>query len=340
MKEDAMKKVHSLFALTVIVLLTPNCRGFTDSENPTSTTPSVHMKEDNPIDISTLNHTNYPRIDGSTSTHPLQITLACWILEVPCIWWENDLFDPTRKMIPDPNFEGSTAEVSKIHSLQHNGTHGAYMNLIEGEADFILVARPPSNDERNAAQHADIELDVRPVALDAFVFLLHRDNPLNDLSLEHIRKIYTGEISQWSELGGNQEKIHTYQRNRNSGSQELMEKLVMRGAPIVESPDMILMSMMGPFNAIREDPQGIGYSVYFYTACIYPHEDIKMILVDGVPPTSNNIAQSTYPLITEVYVVIRSDTPQGSTARLIMDWLLTEEGQTIIETSGYVSIHN
>jgi phosphate transport system substrate-binding protein len=243
-------------------------------------------------------------------------------------------------MIPDPKFDGSTARVNKIHSLRHNGTHTAYMNLIEGGADFILVARPPSSDEQHAAQHAGVELDVRPVALDAFVFLVHRDNPVDDLPIEIIRKIYTGEISQWSDLGGNQELIHTYQRNRNSGSQELMEKLVMRGVQTIDSPDMILMSMMGPFNAIREDPQGIGYSVYFYAANIYPDEDIKMISIDGVPPTSKSIAQRTYPITTKVYAAIRTDTPQKSQARLLMDWLFTKEGQAAIETSGYVSIFN
>jgi phosphate transport system substrate-binding protein len=117
-----------------------------------------------------------------------------------------------------------------------------------------------------------------------------------------------------------------------------MEKLVMRGAPMVESPDMILLSMMGPINAISEDPFGIGYSVYFYAGFIYPHERIKMIAIDGVLPTSTNIADRSYPLTTEVYAVLRSDAPQGSMARLLLAWLLTEEGKDAIAASGYVPI--
>ena len=170
--------------------------------------------------------------------------------------------------------------------------------------------------------------------------MVNYENPLEDLTLKRIRAIYTGEITQWSELVKTVGEIHTYQRNRNSGSQELMEKLVMRGAPMLESPDMILLSMMGPINAISEDPLGIGYSVYFYAAFMYPHERIKMIAIDGVPPTSTNIADRSYPLTTEVYAVIRSDASQQSMARLFWDWLLTDEGKEAIAASGYVPNHD
>lgn len=118
-----------------------------------------------------------------------------------------------------------------------------------------------------------------------------------------------------------------------------MESLVMRGASMIESPDMILDSMMGPINAIGDDPLGIGYSVYFYAAFIFPHERVKMIAVDGVHPTSENIADRSYPLTTEVYAVIRGDAHQESAARLLLDWLQTAEGQAAIAESGYVPIH-
>jgi phosphate transport system substrate-binding protein len=228
--------------------------------------------------------------------------------------------------------------VEKIFGIQHHGTHDAYMNLIYGDADIILVARAPSQDELEAAQHRDVDLEVTPVALDAFVFLVNTENPIEDLTLETIRATYKGEITQWPEIGGAEGEIHTYQRNRNSGSQELMEKLVMRGAPMIDSPDMILMSMVGPINAIGDDPLGIGYSVYFYASFMYPHERIKLIAINAVPPTSTTIADRTYSLTTEVYAVIRSDASQHGMARLLLDWLLTAEGKEAIAASGYVPI--
>jgi phosphate transport system substrate-binding protein len=227
------------------------------------------------------------------------------------------------------------------------------MNLIEGGADFILVARSPSEDELNAAQVRGVVLDVQAVALDAFVFLVHVDNPVDDLALDTIRDIYTGRVTTWAEVTGDAQQsaddaqpIHTYRRNPNSGSQELMEKLVMQGEPMIDSPDMILETMIGPIHAIGgdlseergDDRLGIGYSVYYYAMFILPHERVKLIGIDGVPPTSENIASRAYPLTTEVYAVVREDTPKDSTAVMLRNWLLTADGQAAIALSGYVPI--
>lgn len=319
----------------VFILLLTSC-----GRLPTSPTPSpTHTSSVAPIAL------DYPSVDGSTSAHPLQVLLACRILGVPCVWQESWALGTTRRLVPDLSFEESPQLVERINSIWHSGTHGAYVNLIEGNADFILVARLPSEDELQAARESGVVLDVQAVALDAFVFLVNAENPVDDLTLETIRDIYTGEITHWSELkaGGEQsdgagEEIHTYQRNRNSGSQELMETLVMQGIAMTDSPDMILETMMGPINAIGEDSLGIGYSVYYYAVFIFPSEYVKLIGVDGVGPTSDSIADSSYPLTTEVYAVIREGMPQDSTAVLLRNWLLTEEGQAVIKESGYVPI--
>ncbi len=337
-----MNRKSALLILAAFSLFVGACGGSTLTPTISPTNTPVATESAPPtaraVDISQLSVENYPRVDGSTSAYPLQITLACLILDVPCIWLEGDLFSTTRSIIPDPEFEGSSDQVEKIYNIWHSGTHGSYMNLIEGNADIIIVARPPSEDELQAAEQADLHLEFKPIALDAFVFLANEDNPVDDITLDDIRNIYTGEITDWRQLGGLFGEIHTYQRNRNSGSQELMESLVMRGAPMIESPDMILESMMGPIHAISDDPLGIGYSVYFYAAFIFPHERVKMIAVDGVHPTSENIAGRSYPLTTEVYAVIRGDAPHDSAARLLLDWLQTAEGQAAVAESGYVPI--
>ena len=287
---------------------------------------------------------DYPTVDGSTSAHPLQVLLACKLLGVPCVW-EADPFTSLRRIAPDPAYEGSPRLVQTIFNIQHSGTHGSYMSLIEGNADLILVARPPSKDELKAARENGTTLDVRAVALDAFVFLLNVENPVDSLRLETVQDIYTGRIANWAEVavvegqGGDvRGQINAYQRNPSSGSQELMETLVMRGEPMIDAPDMILETMMGPVNAIAEDPLGIGYSVYYYAMFIFPHEQVKLIDIDGVNPTSDTVAKRAYPLTTEVYAVVRDDMPQDSTAIMLRDWLLTEEGQAVIEESGYVPI--
>jgi phosphate transport system substrate-binding protein len=282
---------------------------------------------------------DYPNVDGSTSTYPLQMVLACKILGVPYVW-DTDPFTRLRRIAPDPTYEGSPQSVERLFNIQHNGTHGSYMNLIEGDTDLILVARPPSKDELTAAREKGIGLDVRAVALDAFVFLLSVENPVDGLTIEIVRDIYTGEIANWAQVGSADfpGEIHAYRRNPNSGSQELMETLVMRGEPMIDAPEMMLMSMMGPINTIAEDPLAIGYSVYYYAEFIFPEERVKLSGIDGVKPTSDSIASRAYPLTTEVYAVVRQGMPEDSTAMMLRNWLLTEEGQAPIEESGYVSI--
>ena len=304
-------------------------------------TPTFSLSTSIPdrIDMDSITHINYPSVDGSTSAYPMQIQIACNILGVSCGWHDAGPFEPTRRLGPDPLISDTNDALDRIYEIWHSGTHSAYMNLIGGGSDIILVARPPSDDELSAAKGEGIVFELRPIALDAFVFLSNADNPVDSVSQSDLRAAYTGEITDWVELGGMPGSIHTYQRNRNSGSQELMEKLVMRGAEMIDSPDMILESMMGPINAISDDPLGLGYSVYFYAEYIFPHEQVNVLAVDGVFPTPESIAEGSYPLSTEVYAVIREGTPGDHPARTLFDWLLTEEGQAAVAQSGYVPFH-
>jgi phosphate transport system substrate-binding protein len=358
-RRKTMRKIL-LLGIVVLVLLPSGC------DQPTASTPSV------PTDTPALAPTEtptvapletptvatpteiptpavkpdlkaiaqeYPKVDGSTSAHPLQVVVACEILDVPCVWQPHP-FTGVRMMAPDLTYQGPPQPVETIFNIIHNGTHGSYMNLIEGSADLILVARSPSEDELNAAEEKGVMLDVRAVALDAFVFLLNVENPVGDLTIENVRDIYTGEITDWAKLGavGDAAQIQPYQRNPNSGSQELMEALVMKGTPMIDAPEMILESMMGPIHAIADDRWGIGYSVYYYAMFIFPHEQVKLIAIDGVEPTSDNIAKRSYPLTTEVYAVVREGMPEDSTAIMLRNWLLTKEGQAAIAESGYVPL--
>ena len=99
-----------------------------------------------------------------------------------------------------------------------------------------------------------MELEIHAVALDAFVILANTENPVESLQQQDVRAIYTGEITRWNQVGGQAQEINPYQRNRNSGSQELMEKLIMRGEAMIDAPDMSLEGMMGPINALASDP--------------------------------------------------------------------------------------
>lgn len=284
-----------------------------------------------PIPLPTLTAEDYPRLDGSTSTMPLDMLILCELMDVACEWIE--WFDGSKFPMPELTvFDG------EFPLLEHHGTHDSYLNLIAGEVDLIFVARLPSPDELDVAADLNIELVAEPIALDAFVFILNIENPVDSLTLQQIQEIYMGRITNWDQVGGLDEIIMPYQRNDNSGSQELMKAMVMKDLPMINAPEMMLPSMMAPINAISDDPLGIGYSVYYYEQFMAPNEQLKLCGVDGVVPDFESIQSRAYPFTTEVYAVIRADLPPESSAYRLRDWVLSAEGQEIVAESGYVPL--
>jgi phosphate transport system substrate-binding protein len=286
---------------------------------------------------------DYPRVDCSTSALPLQRLIACKVLGVPCIWvdqWgaEGGIWPFDTDMLPD-------GDGDRIARMRASGTHGAYMNLIMGNTDLILVARAPSQDEFDAADAAGVRLSIQPVARDAFVFVVNSENPRGDFTLDEIRAIYAGQITSWDALGVETplsddpaNPIRPYVRDPDSCSQELMNGLVMCGMPMIDASNLMMPTMIGLISSVDLDRAGIGYSVYYYTVFIAPEDDIKLAAIDGTMPTTFTIADGSYPLVTDVYVVIRADAAADSPAVRLRDWLLTETGQAVVAESGYVPL--
>jgi len=270
----------------------------------------------------------YPSVDGSTSTHPLAVQIASSVLGIEAEWMDEIFGDGSKRLYL----------LESEPSIFHNGTHGSYENLIDGDADLILVARLPSDDELTAAGDAGVTLEPQAVANDAFVFIANTSNPVTGLTTDQIRSVYTGATTHWGDLGGSDVTITPYTRNDNSGSQELMRDLVMGDRVMVDAEDMMLLSMMGPISAITQNANGIGYSVYYYEQFMAPNDSLQLLAIDGVLPTSETISDGSYPYATEVYAVIRDNEPPTSTAHRVYDWLLTDAGQSAIAESGYVPL--
>jgi phosphate transport system substrate-binding protein len=273
---------------------------------------------------------NFPRLDSSTSAQAINASILCYFLAVDCEWAE--WIGGDRRFMP--KLEGYTGE---FPGFMTSGTHQSYLNLVDGEADLIFVARAPSQDEMLYASSKSVALDVAPVALDAFVFIVNESNPVTGLTTDQVRAIYTGNLLNWEQVGWEDREIHPYQRNDTSGSQELMRNLVMKGLPMIDAPDLTLPTMMAPFNAISTDEGGLGYSVYYYEEFMAPEQErVKPIAIDGVYPDNTSIQTKTYPYATEVYMVTRGGFPADEPAYQLREWLLTPDGQALIAASGYV----
>ena len=157
----------------------------------------------------------------------------------------------------------SREEVADL--VQFSRTTASYEALMAGEAD-LLLAGEPEQAVMERLEAGDRWL-LTPFATDALVFVVNADNPVNGLTTEQLQKIYTGEITNWSQVGGEDRDIIPFQRNPEAGSQALMKKLVMDGLEMMEPPvDYTAGSMSSLLEGVRQydnSPAAIGYTVYY-----------------------------------------------------------------------------
>jgi len=286
--------------------------------------------------IEGLTVNNYPKVDGSTSAAPLNTIIACKLFGIRYKWVSD--YRNLRSVEPNLNKNDTKKFLSLIKSSQ---THESFINLIDKEADLILSARKMSSDEKTYADAAGVSLIETPIALDGFIFIVHPNNPINSLTTAQIQDIYMGNITRWNEVGGGNYEIMPYIREANSGSQELMETLVMKDFDIADFPvsywELVAFSMTGAFEAVLGNRDAICFTLYYYREQIATGINIKTIAIDGIYPNRETISDNSYPYAAEVYAVIRSDLNTSSMAYKLYEWLQTKEGKQTINESGYVS---
>lgn len=329
-----MKKIIALILVIVCTFSFSSCSFLdfllsTDSTPSTpesiDTAPSINVYEYLPFvedskivkyDSKTLKLTeNLPIIDGATAAFPVYSAFV------------NAVYPNTTEL-----YDGV---------FEYNNTVGGYKELAKKNTD-IFIGAAPSTAQIKYAEECGTVFEYTQIGWEAFVFFVHKDNPIDSLTADQIRGIYSGEITNWSQVGGNDEEIVPFQRDEGSGSQSMMLRFMTMGGASLMEPDIEeLIGFMGGIveqvASYKNKTSSIGYSFRYYIEGIVCHPDIKMIAVDGIAPTADNIRNNTYPIITPVYAVTYENNPNPNVA-LLIDWMLSEEGQYIIKESGYVGI--
>lgn len=232
-----------------------------------------------------------------------------------------------------------------IHPLNHQDGPFYYTNTIssnfalyEGSRDIIFGM--DAKDYANNGHTAD-EIYNEPMGREGFIFFTNAKNPVDSLTQDQIRSIYSGKITNWAEVGGNNEAIRPYQRNRGSGSQTGMLAF-MGDVPLIDPPgdEYRFALMSGIISAIADyynHPGAIGYSYYYYASSLKANNDIKILAVDGITPSHETIGSEDYPLTSNFYMNVRKDHITENTRKL-MDWILSDEGQELVSKSGYAPV--
>ena len=293
-----------------------------------NTTPSINVyeylpfKDDSKIvkiksqtlDFSELEKADLPIIDGAAAVFPVYSAFV------------NATYPDSTKI-----YDGT---------FTYNNTVGGYQELAEKNTD-IFIGASPSNEQIATANQLGTTFEYTQIGSEAFVFFVHKDNPIESLTVEQIKGIYSGKITNWSEVGGRNEEIVPFQRNEGSGSQSMLIRF-MQDTPIMKPTTETLSDGMGAIieqvAQYKNKTTSIGFSFRYYVEGIIKNPDIKMLAIGGISPTKENIKNGSYPIVTPVYAVTYKDNPNENVYKLI-DWMLSSEGQFIIEESGYVGIN-
>lgn len=281
--------------------------------------PVKQLDEESTLKFTDLDLDALPKMDGATALYPIYAAFA------------------------QATYPESMANMDYFERLEYvncSTTSRAYEKIVDGDAD-IIFAGGPSKEQEEYAVEKGVKLEYVPIGREAFVFFVHPKNPVNDLSLDQIRDIYSGKTTNWRQLGvKGPGKIQAFQREPGSGSQTAMVRFVMRDLPLMKPDKEKVSDGMGGIvdqvSEYRNNRGAIGYSFRFYTTELMSGFKVKLLSINGVAPTVENIENGQYPLASEFFAVVRSDASDNT--RALLSWICGPQGQELIRKTGYTPL--
>ena len=286
--------------------------------------PSKLAQLDHPASLIIESEKEMPRLDGAEACFPVYSAVAKAVYK--------DI-GAIEKAYQEKLNE---AVYGNGRIVRFTNTVNAFRQLVWKDVDIFFGARP-SREQMEMAKERNIALKITPIGREAFVFFVEPDNPVTDLTSEQIKRIYSGEITNWSEVGGKNQKILAFQRPENSGSQAMMEYF-MGDVPLKEPESYEYVdSMMGVIRHVAQyanEKGAFGYSFRYFVEDLNTENDVRLLAVDGVLPTRENIKNGSYPLTVDLVAVTREGDPNPNVEKML-EFLLSEDGQELIEKTGY-----
>jgi len=215
-------------------------------------------------------------------------------------------------------------------SVRGGGSGNGVAALIEGTCDIADSSRPMKDKEILFCQKKGISPVPHIIAMDGIAVIVHSSNPVQGLTIERIKDIYIGKITNWKELGGQDQKIVVVSRDSSSGTFETFESLVLQGKKV--SPDSLSQASNQTVATIISTTKGaIGYVGLGYISSI-----VKTIEVNEINPSQETVATGTYPISRPLFMYTNG-APQG-TAKDFIQFIWSPEGQKIVEEQGFVPL--
>ena len=292
---------------------------FSDSAQPKMVDVGRYLPFEAGSDLPKI-HTDFhldgdlPVLDGAAALVPVYAAVIHNIYPEGSVTYEGGAFS-------DDNYYGEN--FAPDSRMQYRNTVRGYKAIVDETADVLFSASPSAEQKQYAAEKG-VELVYVPIGLEAFVFFVNGQNPVNGLTTAQVRDIYGGSIRNWKDVGGPDRPINPVTRLQGSGSQSVMDAF-MGDRPVQGKSPLAL------FGA------SLGYSFRFYLMDMVGDADVKVLRLNDVYPDRETIRSGQYPIVTSFYAVYRANDPNENVKKLV-DWLLSPEGQSLIEATGYVPL--
>ena len=223
-------------------------------------------------------------------------------------------------------------------TVNESGSGNGAKSLINGTCDIANMSRFMKESEFTAAAAKGVMPVAHVVAMDGLPILVHPGNPVSGLTIDQVRDIYSGKITNWKEVGGPDRKIVVVTRDTNSGTYETFLELVMThksGGKEIKEKIAGGAEYVGSNGAIRmriqSTPAAIGYAGLGFV-----DKTVKALEIDGVFPTPGSVTSGEYPISRPLFMFTNGYPKLGSPAHAFVTLYLSEKGQEIIENIGFV----
>ena len=216
-------------------------------------------------------------------------------------------------------------------ALSGGGSGNGIKALIDGLADVAMSSREIKSGEVDQAKAKGVDPKQIAVAVDAIVPVVHPDNKVGELSLDELRGIYMGSITNWKDVGGADARIVVVSRDTSSGTYETWETMVMKGERV--APSALLQTSNGAVvQAVSKNPNAIGY-----IGIGYLDKSTKGLQVNGKTATAATALSREWPLSRELYIYTNG-APVGEVKGLVDYILDPQKGQKAVAEVGFVPL--
>ncbi len=217
-------------------------------------------------------------------------------------------------------------------TVSESGSGNGAKSLINNACQIADMSRFMKDKEFKAAVEKDIFPVAHVIALDGLPILVHPSNPIKNLTVEQVRNIYLGKITNWKEVGGPDMKIVTISRDSNSGTYETFHGLVMNKEKIAEGCEYV-----GSNGAVRGRVQSTRAAIG-YAGLGFVDRTVKALTINGIYPTKKTVSTGKYPIARPLFMFTNGYPKMGSHVFQFVTLHLTPKGQEMIERIGFVPV--